>query len=321
MTCVLVTTVGPALPPHARGEGGATLPAGPAAPAPLPTSKRPPGCGRSARRERLVALADNDRGGDHVTERHADTVPRAGGVRTRPVHMLAGRRAARSRAAGRILLLMGGCCEPEGYAATFGVAFSRRLARRYRRRGLDRTATRIVDVVAEHGVAGASVLEVGGGVGAIQLELLRRGAARTTNLELVEAYEADAAALAREAGVADRVTRRRIDLAQSPGAVEPHDVVVLHRVVCCYPDHHALLTAAAAHAGRLLVFSHPPRNLLSRAAAAGENLLFRLRGSPFRTYTHPPDAMMAAARSSGLELAYHRRGLAWHIVGVASPST
>ena len=216
---------------------------------------------------------------------------------------------------------MGGCCEPEGYDIMFGAAFSRRLARRYRRRGLDRTATRIVDVVARHGVEGASVLEVGGGVGAIQLELLRRGAARTTNLELAEAYEADAAALAREAGVADRVSRRHVDLARSPEAVEPHDVVVLHRVVCCYPDHQALLTAAAEHARRLLIFSHPPRNPFTRAAAAGENLLFRVRGSPFRTYAHPPDAMMAAAGTSGLQLAYHRRGLAWHIVGLASPTT
>ena len=39
---------------------------------------------------------------------------------------------------------------------------------------------------------------------------------------------------------------------------EPADVVVLHRVVCCYPDYQRLLGAAASHAGRLLVFSHPP---------------------------------------------------------------
>ena len=213
---------------------------------------------------------------------------------------------------------MGGCCEPDAYDSTFGAAFSRRLARRYRRRGLDRTATRIVDFLAEHGVEGATVLEVGGGVGAIQLELLRRGASRATNLELVDSYDADASALASEAGVADRLTRRRLDLARAPETVEPHDIVVLHRVVCCYPDHRALLTAAAVHARRLLVFSHPPRSPLCRAAATGENLLFRVRRSPFRTYTHPPDAMMASAGQPHLELAYHHRALRWHIVGYAA---
>jgi 2-polyprenyl-3-methyl-5-hydroxy-6-metoxy-1,4-benzoquinol methylase len=178
---------------------------------------------------------------------------------------------------------MGGCCEPAGYETMFGTRFSRHLAKRYRRRGLDRTASRMVEFLAAQGVVGASVLEIGGGVGAIQLELLRRGAASATNLELADSYDADAAALAAEAGVADRISRRRLDLARSPEAVEPHDIVVLHRVVCCYPDYEELLAAAADHAGRLLVFSHPPRNLMTRGATAAENLWFRLRGIAFRT--------------------------------------
>jgi 2-polyprenyl-3-methyl-5-hydroxy-6-metoxy-1,4-benzoquinol methylase len=201
----------------------------------------------------------------------------------------------------------------------FGTRFSRHLAKRYRRRGLDRTASRMVEFLAAQGVVGASVLEIGGGVGAIQLELLRRGAASATNLELADSYDADAAALAAEAGVADRISRRRLDLARSPEAVEPHDIVVLHRVVCCYPDYEELLAAAADHAGRLLVFSHPPRNLMTRGATAAENLWFRLRGIAFRTYAHDPGAMTAAVRRGQLEVSYRHEGLAWHIVGFSSP--
>jgi hypothetical protein len=50
--------------------------------------------------------------------------------------------------------------------------------------------------------------------------------------------------------------------------VAPADLVILHRVVCCYPDYERLLTAAADHARRALVFSYPPRNPLSRASYA-----------------------------------------------------
>ena len=175
----------------------------------------------------------------------------------------------------------------------------------------------MVEFLTEQGVEGASVLEIGGGVGAIQLELLRRGAARTTNLELVDSYEADAAALAREAGVADRMTRRRLDLAAAPDDVEPHDIVVLHRVVCCYPDYQRLLGAASAHATRLLVFSHPPRHLFNRFLTAGENLSFRLRRNPFRTYVHDPAALVGAAEQGRLRTAYRHRGFAWQVVGLA----
>ena len=99
---------------------------------------------------------------------------------------------------------MSSCCGAPGYRRVFGPRFARRLARRYRRRGLDRASRRVVEFLAAQGVEGASVLEIGGGVGGIQLELLRRGAARTTNLELVDSYEAEAAELA---AAADRATR------------------------------------------------------------------------------------------------------------------
>ena len=212
---------------------------------------------------------------------------------------------------------MAGCCEPRGYDDMFSARFSRYLARRYRKRGLDRTATRMVDFLTRHGIEGASVLEIGGGIGEIQLELLRRGAARATNLELVASYEADARALAADAGLADRVTRRQLDLATSPDAVAPHDIVVLHRVVCCYPDYQRLLGAAAGHATRLLVFSHPPRNLASRAVFGAQNLFFRLRRTAFRTFVHDPGAMVAAAEQGGLRTTYRHRGVVWHVAGLA----
>ena len=155
---------------------------------------------------------------------------------------------------------MSGCCDPRGCNDMFGPRFARHLASRYRKRGLDKTAARIVAYLVDRGVDGASVLEIGGGVGDIQLELLGQGASRTTNLELVDAYDTDATDLAESAGLRDRMTRRQVDIAATPDVVEAHDIVVLHRVVCCYPDYERLLTASADHAKRLLVFSHPPCN-------------------------------------------------------------
>ncbi len=211
---------------------------------------------------------------------------------------------------------MGECCEPRGYDDIFGARFARRLASSYRKRGPDKTATRMATYLAERGIKDASVLEIGGGVGDLQLELLRHGAARTTNLELVDAYDEQALDLAKAEGVMDRITRRRVDIAATPDAVEVHDVVVLHRVVCCYPDYERLLTAAADHAARLLVFSHPPDTWVSRTLTAVENTWFRVTRRSFRTFAHPPEAMVAVAEGRGLRTDYTHRGRAWHIVGL-----
>jgi 2-polyprenyl-3-methyl-5-hydroxy-6-metoxy-1,4-benzoquinol methylase len=209
------------------------------------------------------------------------------------------------------------CCDPRGCDRFFGGRFARRMAGRYRRRGLDPTARKLVAFLERQGIEGAAVLEIGGGVGEIHLELLRRGAERAVNLELSPAYDADAARLAAEAGVQGRIERRMHDIAVDPDAIAPADVVVLHRVVCCYPDYERLLGAAAAHARRLLVFSHPRRNLLSRLIVGVENLGFRLARREFRVFAHPPAAMLAALREHGLEPRFADRGFAWEAHGLS----
>jgi 2-polyprenyl-3-methyl-5-hydroxy-6-metoxy-1,4-benzoquinol methylase len=218
---------------------------------------------------------------------------------------------------------MSDCCDRPGYQTVFSDRFARRIARTYRKHGLSRTQRRMVSFLAERGIRDASVLEIGGGVGELQLELLYGGARSVTNLEISSGYEAEAAALLEDSGMAARVTRRLLDIATSPEDVEHADIVVLHRVVCCYPDYERLLSAAASHARRLLVFSHPPRNVLTRAVLSVENLLHRLRNSDFRAFVHPPTAMITVAEADGLSVSYRHRGLAWHIVGLerSAPAT
>ena len=208
---------------------------------------------------------------------------------------------------------MASCCPPRGYGRMFNARFARRRARRYRRRGLDPTARRMVALLPADAIAGGTVLEIGGGVGAIQLELLRRGAVHATSLELSDAYDAAAEQLLAEAGLRDRVDRRLLDIATSDAAVEPADIVVLHCVVCCYPDYVRLLAAAADHARRAVVLSFPPRNALSRAVMATQNAVFRLIGSEFRVFAHPPREMLAVLAERGLRTAPILRSGLWQV--------
>jgi magnesium-protoporphyrin O-methyltransferase len=111
------------------------------------------------------------------------------------------------------------CCGRAGYQTVFSDQFAKRVARTYRKRGLDPTQTRMVSFLIEHGIKGASVLEIGGGVGELQIELLSRGAREATNLEISRNYEAEAAALLAQSGMTDRVKRRFVDIEQSPDEV------------------------------------------------------------------------------------------------------
>jgi hypothetical protein len=189
------------------------------------------------------------------------------------------------------------CCS---YNAVFDAKQARRDARRYRRKGLDRAARRLVSYLTRRGVAGDAVLEVGGGVGAIQLELLKAGAAHTTNVELSAGYDGAAAELLADAQLEASVDRRLGDFVAIAGELESADDVVLHRVVCCYGDVDALVGAAAQRARCNLVLTYPPDNAVAKAAAAAFNLFLRLRGSEFRTYIWPIARITHAAEAQGL---------------------
>jgi len=211
---------------------------------------------------------------------------------------------------------MPSCCNARGCDDMFDGRFAHRMASRYRKRGLDKTARRMVEYVASRGMNECTVLEVGGGIGEIEIELLKRGARRAVNLELSRAYDAEAERLLAEVGLEGRAERRVHDIAIDPDAVEQADVVVLHRVVCCYPDYERLLSAAAGRARRLLVFSYPPRNPVSRLFIALQNLGLRLLRKEFRTFAHPPRDMLAVLAENGLTVRYGHRGIPWRITGV-----
>lgn len=193
--------------------------------------------------------------------------------------------------------------------------YARRTARKLQDSGLDDTAEQMVDFLVEQGVAGGSVLEIGGGVGGLHMELLRRGAAQATNAELSTAYDAEAAGLLAAAGLTDRVDRRIVDVAADPRSVARADAVVLHRVVCCYPDHQALLGAAADHAGRMLAFSYPRPHLLTRAQTLLENVGYAIHRQRFRTFAHAPDAMQNVLAEHGLSVVAGGRNTMWQWTG------
>jgi hypothetical protein len=206
--------------------------------------------------------------------------------------------------------VVSGCCDPTDYRRLFSRKSAARDARRFRRRGLTGTARALVELAGD--VGGATVLDVGGGIGAIELVLLAAGAERATNVELSGGYEEQAVGLLAERGLSDRVDRRVADFVAESAAVEPHDLVVLHRVVCCYPDVDALVTAAADHALTRLVLTYPQERLPIRLGLRVVNLWLRVSGCGFRTYVHPVARILGAAEARGLRLERRERdGFVW----------
>ncbi len=206
------------------------------------------------------------------------------------------------------------CCTPRGYRRMFSEKSAAGRAKRYRRKGLDRTSRRLLELLKERSLEGRTLLEVGGGIGDLQIELLKAGLARAVSIELTPTYEETAATLLREAGLEDRVERRVIDFTAADAAVDAADIVVLNRVVCCYPNMPKLASAAADQARELLVLSFPRQVWWTRVTFALGNLV--LRTAQFHVFIHPPARILATAEESGLTTTHNSTGFFWQVAAL-----
>jgi hypothetical protein len=197
---------------------------------------------------------------------------------------------------------------------------ARRRLERYRTKGHDRLERLMVESAAEGGLEGSRVLEIGGGIGTMQAELLEAGAERGEVVELVTAYEPYARELAREKGLEDRTAFRVVDVLDDPEAVERAEIVVLNRVVCCSPEGIRLAGLAARLARRTLVFSFPRDVFWVRAGIRFLNAGLWLTRSSFRVFAYRTAELLAAAEAEGVTVTDSGRGAFWEFAALHRPT-
>jgi SAM-dependent methyltransferase len=196
--------------------------------------------------------------------------------------------------------------------------FNRRMAARqlarYRRRGPEGTTRLLIEQLLACGVVGARVLDIGGGVGVVHHELLRAGAAEALDIDAASAYLAAAQDESVRQGHAAQTSYREGDFVALADSVAGAEIVVLDRVICCYPEMAALVGAAAARADRLLGLVYPRDVWWVRVGVRAINGGFALQRRRFRLYCHPTAAVEAVITHAGLGVqARHTRG-PWQVV-------
>jgi SAM-dependent methyltransferase len=215
------------------------------------------------------------------------------------------------------------CCTPGGdpaYERQFDARHADDQLRAYRRDGPAPLTRRLIDALAEGGVEGRTVLDIGAGIGAVHLELLREGAERAVDVDFSSAYIEAARGEAVQQGRADRVRYVMGDFVAVADEIEPADIVALDRVICCYPDMVALVTRSAAHARFRYGLIYPRDTILGRLGIAVFNFSQRLIRSSFRAYVHRPSEIDALVTAEGLVARLRRTNLLWQLAVYERPA-
>jgi magnesium-protoporphyrin O-methyltransferase len=206
----------------------------------------------------------------------------------------------------------GPCCGP--HHNVFKDNEVRSELRNYRKKGPDPETRELVDVLAREGVEGATVVDIGAGVGAIGHGLVAAGAVRVTDVDGSPAYLAAARDEAERLGTADRWRFEEGDYVAMARDIGPADVITLGRVLCCYADWRGLVAASTAQAQRLYGLVYPASRWWVRLGTAIANPVVGLFTDRIRLYTHPDREVDAAIRSAGLERIHLQRGFFWQTV-------
>jgi 2-polyprenyl-3-methyl-5-hydroxy-6-metoxy-1,4-benzoquinol methylase len=211
------------------------------------------------------------------------------------------------------------CSQCLGIERQFDDPTARRELRRYNRRGPPKSTRLLLDALRAEGVTGRSFLDIGGGIGAIQHELMAAGAAGGTHADASPAYLEASRDEAERRGHGDRINYLEGDFVEVREDAPPADIVTLDRVLCCYPEMPALVDASAARARRLYAIVFPRERTMIRLGIALINLVQRIRRHPFRVFLHATEAVEARVRTHGLSKSFHATTFLWQVTVFSRP--
>jgi magnesium-protoporphyrin O-methyltransferase len=206
------------------------------------------------------------------------------------------------------------CCDEDlallGYD---GLEAEKDLAK-WRHRGPHPATQELIDVIRVDGVEGATLLDIGAGVGAVHITLLEAGASTAINVDASPEYLATARGEAERRGLAGRVEYRYGDIVELAAELPRADIVTLDSVICCYPYLAALLRAAVNRIPRLVGLTYPRDVWWMRAYMRIWNLAHAVRRSRARYFIHRHAEVNRLMAEAGFANAHDGGTREWRVV-------
>jgi ubiquinone/menaquinone biosynthesis C-methylase UbiE len=205
------------------------------------------------------------------------------------------------------------CCQCQGIEELFSQQYVNKELSHYRTKGADKTTRMLTEAIKGEGVSGLTLLDIGGGVGAVQHALIEAGIQRVTSVDASNAYLNAAQEEAYRRGVAERVNYHHGNFADLATEITSADVVTLDRVICCYPDMEKLVSLSAERASKIYGLVYPRDEWWVKIGLTVINLAFRLRRKSYRTFLHTTSSVEAIINKNGLKRHFYRQTFVWQV--------
>ncbi|MFV2063487.1 MAG: hypothetical protein ACC726_08230 [Chloroflexota bacterium] len=205
-------------------------------------------------------------------------------------------------------------CQCDRIESKFDETYAAEKLASYRSDGPDASTEALIEAIRAEGIEGMTLLDIGGGVGAVQHALLESGVTSAQEVEASQAYLAACQAEAERQGHADRIIHLFGDFGAVADVVEPADIVTLDRSMCCWHDMPDLVTRSSAKARQLYGLVYP-RDVwwVRHGWRLFSNFRQLVRRSPMRVFTHRTRDVEAILSRQGFDLCSHNELGVWQI--------
>ncbi len=203
------------------------------------------------------------------------------------------------------------CC---GANIQFDIKNAKKDLKRYLKKGPRKPTRLLVEILKAEHLKNQSLLDIGGGVGIIPLELVPNKVNKVTDVDASEGYISIAKSESEKRHKNLNVTYILGDFVDVHQRIEKHDIVTLDKVICCYPNVEKLLKTSLSKATTYYGLVYPQASFLSRIIVWILNLSLKIKGNPFRTFIHSPRVVHNTITNAGFKkIASRKTLLSWQI--------
>ena len=203
------------------------------------------------------------------------------------------------------------CC---GANLQFDIDNANSDLKRYLKKGPKKMTKMLVDALKDENIENLSLLDIGGGIGPIPLELIPEGLQKVTDVDASQGYITVAKSEIDKRNHLNIVNYHHGDFVELSNQIETHNIVTLDKVICCYPDVDELLKTSLSKATKYYGLVYPQAHILSRIAVWALNLKLKLKKNPFRTFIHDPKFVHQTIRNAGFQKIYSNKTLlSWQV--------
>lgn len=203
------------------------------------------------------------------------------------------------------------CC---GAETIFDEKKAEKSLKKYLKKGPEKFTKLLLNALYKNELTNFSLLDIGGGIGILQHELIKKGIIKTTDVDASTAYIATAKQLMKKNDTENKMKFIYADFNDCHQEIEKHDIVTLSRVVCCYPDAVGLINNSIAKTNKFYGLIYPRTGFLAQIFQKIMNLGMYLKKNPFRVFMHSEELINKTVCNNGFERIYYGNAFPWRVV-------